>query len=311
MRTDCTRLLALAVVGLVAAGWFAPVTLGPVPAEAQSEAEIVVERSRVAPDLKFPTKAKELGRFTGLDMGLFKPEGEGKFPAVVVHHNCAGIGEHLRHWTRELLKQGYVVFVPDSLGPRRVKSVCTPVREMTFSRGLKDVFDALAHMKTLPFVDPDRIAIMGFSWGAMTSLMTSSDAIAARFPAGGRYTAAVSFYPHCWIPPLPQLNNPQPFAFLQPDVSRPTLVLMGGQDNETPPEHCLPRLQALKDKAAPVEWHVYPDAGHCWDCAEYNGLRKKEFIFGNSVEYRYDKAVTEESGKRALEFLARHLKKGS
>jgi hypothetical protein len=39
--------------------------------------------------------------------------------------------------------------------------------------------------------------------------------------------------------------------FLRPDTDRPTLVLMGELDNETPPSDCLPRLEALKSKDAP------------------------------------------------------------
>jgi dienelactone hydrolase len=296
-------LWSVAVVALVAA-----VTLAPAPAAAQSVPDGLAARASVAPDLKFPTTAKKLGSFTSLDMAIFRPEGDGRHPAVVLHHTCSGVTEHLRFWTGELLKQGYVVFVLDSLGPRRIKSVCTPTREMSFGRGVKDAFDALAHVKTLPFVDPDRVALVGFSWGAIIAHLTSSDAVAAKLKATSRYAAAVSFYGHCWVPALPQFGTPE-VEFLQKDLSRPTLLLMGEADTESPPSHCVRRLQSLKAAGAPVEWHVYPGATHCWDCAEYHGVRKPNLFFGGTIELSYSKGITEESAKQVTDFLVRQLKR--
>ena len=70
----------------------------------------------------------------------------------------------------------------------------------------------------------------------------------------------------------------------------------------------MPRLEKLKAANAPVEWHVYPDATHCWDCVSKNGLRKTDFQ-GHQVVYRYDRGVTEDSAKRAFEFLAKTMGK--
>lgn len=280
----------------------------PLPATAQSAAATrFLELTRVAPDLTFPKAAKKLGFFSSLEMAIYKPEGDGKFPAVVLVHTCGGLSDHIRTWTREALKQGYVVFVVDSFGPRGIKTVCFPSPRMNYPRGVKDALDALAHLKKLDFVDPERVAIMGFSWGAILSLWTSSDAIAGLLPESGRFAAAVAFYPACWFGATGQTPE---IEFLRPDTGRPTLVLMGELDNETPPADCLPRLQALKDKGAPVEWHLYSQTTHCWDCRERHNQRKTDFR-GNQVQYLYSKDTTDDSARRAFEFLARHLKKGS
>jgi dienelactone hydrolase len=87
------------------------------------------------------------------------------------------------------------------------------------------------------------------------------------------------------------------------------LVLMGGQDTETPAEPCVSSLQPLKERNAPVEWHVFPTATHCWDCSDQNGQRwSPPWAGGRSVIYLYDDKVTDESAERAFEFLGRHLK---
>src|SRR5918996_3870289 len=53
---------------------------------------------------------------------LFKPEGPGPFPAVVIMHDCSGLGPRSSgapgRWAEELLKRGYVVMIPDGFGPR-------------------------------------------------------------------------------------------------------------------------------------------------------------------------------------------------
>src|SRR5438874_10120202 len=56
---------------------------------------------------------------------LFRPEGQGPFPAVVGLHNCTGLsnragtfGARYRDWGERLSKAGYVVLMPDSNGSR-------------------------------------------------------------------------------------------------------------------------------------------------------------------------------------------------
>jgi dienelactone hydrolase len=50
---------------------------------------------------------------------LLKPDGPGPFPAVIIMHDCSGLGPRSsgapRRWARELLTQGYVVLIPIAL----------------------------------------------------------------------------------------------------------------------------------------------------------------------------------------------------
>jgi dienelactone hydrolase len=47
---------------------------------------------------------------------LLKPAGSGPFPAIVIMHECSGLGARSsgapERWARELLTQGYVVLMP-------------------------------------------------------------------------------------------------------------------------------------------------------------------------------------------------------
>src|SRR3954453_6755613 len=62
---------------------------------------------------------------------LFRPEGQGPFPAVVALHNCTGLnnsggtlGSRYRDWGERLAKNGYVVLMPDSNSSRGAGSQC-------------------------------------------------------------------------------------------------------------------------------------------------------------------------------------------
>src|SRR5688572_16275948 len=61
---------------------------------------------------------------------VLKPEGPGPFPAVVIAHDCSGLGPKSSgtpaRWAAELVGLGYVVILPDSFSTRGFPhGVCT------------------------------------------------------------------------------------------------------------------------------------------------------------------------------------------
>src|SRR2546427_12440773 len=71
---------------------------------------------------------------------LSKPDGPGPFPAVVIMHDCSGLGPRSSgapdRWAKELLARRYVVVLPDSFTTRgHPDGVCTdPPASGTASR---------------------------------------------------------------------------------------------------------------------------------------------------------------------------------
>ncbi|HYT32891.1 MAG TPA: dienelactone hydrolase family protein [Thermoanaerobaculia bacterium] len=272
-------------------------------ASAQSFQERILSSASQAPDLKFPDEATELSASSPLAMAIYKPAGAGRFPALILVHTCGGLRPEIRNWTKQALSRGYVVFVIDSLGPRGLKTVCHPPSPVSIWRGVKDSFQALDHLKRFEFVDPDRVGLMGFSWGAMVGLLASSKTVANVFSPSKRFAAVASFYPGCYFPASGTRDE---IEFLRTDTDRPTLVLLGGADTETPPADCLQRLATLKGRGVPVSWYLYPKATHCWDCGSLNNFSKVDSL-GHKVEYRYDEQITKDSGQGAFDFFANHL----
>ena len=252
--------------------------------------------------LSFASEPKELGGTTGMANGLFAhplKAGE-KLPAIVMLHTCGGLSLHIRDWAQEATRAGYVVLTPDSM--RGMTNDCGSPPKTANGRLVKDALDGVAHLAALPFVDANRISVMGFSRGAFMATWVASKAVAdAVRPGTPAVAASVAMYGLCGLEST--RGRPQGAVVLQPDTSRPLLMLLGGQDTETPPNMCLDMLPKLKDAGAPVQWHLYPEATHCWDCSENNGFTKTAFN-GQRVTYQFNKAVTDDSRKRVFDFLA-------
>ena len=261
-----------------------------------------------AKDVQLPTEPSSLSFLSSPRLALYKPEGAGPFPALVLLHQCGGLRSgngrwqnmSMLNWAKQAVERGYVVLLLDSFESRGVDTVCFgPKGGVNFARGLKDALLAATHVRQLDFVDKKRVAFAGYSWGAGVAVMASSKEAASALQMTDRYDALVSFYPPCYLIPA---NGSPPYTLVLNEIDRPLLVLLAERDNETPPEQCVSRLSPQKAAGAPIEWHMYPKATHCWDCENLHGSRKVD-ARGNTVEYLYDKSVTADSAQRMFSFI--------
>ena len=268
------------------------------------DADAIYRGATIAPDLVLPDVVETVDSLVSPRMALIKPTGPGPFPAVVLMHQCGGLNPAVAAWARAAASHGYVVLLVDSLGPRDVRGVCFgPRNGVNFFRGARDALQAAEHLRRRPDVDSKRIALVGFSWGAMVGLLAASTHYVDALKAGSGFAAVASLYPGCFrITP----QQRPPFDLVNEDVSRPLLVLMGDADTETPAQECLDKLAVLKRGGAPVEWHLYAGTTHCWDCRQLDGLRKID-IRGSQVEYHFRQDVTDDSRRRLFEFLDRAM----
>lgn len=297
-----THLIVWIVASVIASG--ANALDGSQSEAARWDAAAIHQGATVAQDLVLPEAAESIDQFTSARMALLRPTGPGPFPAIVLMHQCAGLNPAVAGWARTAVMRGYVVLLVDSLGPRGVKSVCFgPKNGVNFFRGARDALQAAEHLRKQSYVDGKRVALVGFSWGAMVGLLAASPHYVDALKSGPGFAAVASFYPGCFrITP----KERPPFDLVNTDISRPLLVLMGDADTETPASECVDRLDALKRSGAPVEWHLYPDATHCWDCRQLDGFSKID-VRGQHVTYRFRQDLTEDSRKRLFEFLDRAM----
>jgi dienelactone hydrolase len=152
--------------------------------------------------------------------------------------------------------QGIHVLLPDSFTSRGTRQICTTAnaeRSITVETRRNDVLAALRWVASQPGVDAGRIVLLGWSHGAMTALTTIN---AARTPSAQPLVAVVTFYPGC-------------SALLKREfrLDVPLLMLLGAEDDWTPPAGCIKLVEQLKlvQPLADVTLRVYPDSSHGFD----------------------------------------------
>jgi len=219
-----------------------------------------------------------------IPMEVRRPAGPGPFPAVVILHDCSGLGPRSSgapgRWAAELVAQGYVTVMPDSFSTRGFPSgVCvegaTSRNDVSPARRVLDAYAALAQLRTLPYVDGRRVGVMGGSHGGSTTLaaMASPETDRNPFVPDRRdgFAAGVSLYPGCagrasgWRGARTGgISVPAGEPYLP---MAPLLILIGDKDDWTPAEPCRRLVAASQAAGAPVSIKVYPDAHHSFDSA--------------------------------------------
>ena len=184
-----------------------------------------------------------------------QPDDKSRHSAVILLAPCGGVTSHMGAWARWLNGLGYVTLIVDSQASRGTTSSCEGRGPGTYQVA-RDAVDALVYLRTLPSVDPDRVAAMGWSLGGTAALAASNSS--RRYWRGYQDTpsfqAVVAFYPSCYD--------------LDCGTNTPTLLLLAGRDDWTPPEPCLKTMEAYHRGVRMLRAEVYPDALHAFDRPE-------------------------------------------
>ncbi len=221
---------------------------------------------------------------------LRQANGAGPSPAVVLLHSCNGNWGRLdERWGKRIASWGYVTLTVDSFGPRGLKN-CGDGAPLDL---VTDAYHALNFLVRAPFVDPDRVAVLGFAQGGRVSLMSvEHGAIEQTSP--NKFGAAVAFYPPCRL--------------FRGNVTVPTLILIGERDDENPAAACRDMVEGRDDmgisrqraEGAPIKLVVYPGAYHAFDVLVPE-LKTPANLSGHHLEF--NQSATDQSIEALHEFL--------
>lgn len=242
---------------------------------------------------------------------LVRPPGEGPFPAVVQLHGCGGLEAQSYRWARWFAHHGYVALVVDSFGPRHVRADCRSGEdEPPITARLDDAFGALRYLQSLPYIERDRVAAIGWSQGGVYAIAVINGPSLARARERGVELPAVGFAAGIGIYPGGC------FSLVNEQVIRPLLLLIGGADDWTPAAKCEEMVNAMKSRGADATIVIYPGAYHYFDV---KGQRfevladvendTKPGGHGATVSYQAEAAV--DAHRQVESFLARHLKRSA
>ncbi len=204
-------------------------------------------------------------------------------PGVLVFHEYMGLGDYLTPPLEKLARCGYVVMAADMYG-KGIRPENEAVA-LGFSRPLRAdrqamrrrALAALDCLNQCDGVDPQRIAVVGYSFGGCVALELAR--------AGAALRAAVSFYGY--------LDTPLPAA---KGVIRARLLVFHGLHDPVVP---LPSLAAFHAEMAAARAHrrviTYADAGH--------GFCNPRMDGSQDPWNRYSRRHDERSWKTLVAFL--------
>jgi dienelactone hydrolase len=182
--------------------------------------------------------------------------GTDKVPVVIFVHGIAGLSTIADEWARVLNSWGIGVFLPDHLTGRGIAPMSREDFMLSGLARMVDVYHALPRLLKDPRIDPERIAIMGYSLGGLVTLLSSQERFRTRYGLPNvQFAAYIALYANC-------------FLRLRDDVkvaARPIRLFHGAGDDWCPVEQCRALVADLKKAGADVTLTEYPGASHAYD----------------------------------------------
>jgi dienelactone hydrolase len=228
------------------------------------------------------------------------PSDQGHFPTLIAIPGCSGISSdnptaeesnpqlsegdllfrrHYRYMAEKLKAEGFVVLLVNIHAAEGVLTACAD--PIDSERMAEYINEAVAWAIELPYVDPDKLHIIGWSMGGRGVLKwldgPRSEATGVR--------SAIAVYPQC------RGNTTL-------TIPMPILMLLGGSDDIAIPSVC----EELVDSVL-IKQHItvenYPGARHGFDVQDAPPMLES----GNGRTVGYQKEAAEASWQAILEFL--------
>lgn len=228
---------------------------------ADETSAVATEFGRNVENVTFPS-----GGFT-LRGWIYKPQGNGPFPTVVWNHGSEKNPKAHPDLGMFYTQHGYVLFLPvrhghdGSPGPY-IQDTLKEFKAHTQNKQLvqqkavelqreynRDVVAAIGWLKKQPYVDPNRIAVTGVSYGGIQTLLTAEKNLGLR--------AAIPFAPGAMSWANKQLQEREIEAVRNAKV--PLFLLQAQNDYSTGPSEILAPL--IRKKSGANRAKLYPAFG--------------------------------------------------
>ena len=224
-----------------------------------------------------------------MDVYLTMPDSSGPFPAVVVSQHGGGVDQFIRETADRLAAEGYAAAAPN-LFHRFTEEMLAErsqrVRHMSDPDIIADVDAVVEFLRNHASVNGERIGITGFCMGGRVTWLA-----AATIP---HFQAAVPYYGgNLWAPWGESTQSPFELA----EGINCSIMFHFGEADENPSQADMRKLDdELTRLGKHHRFYTYPGADHA---------------FMDYTAARYQKAASEISWPRTLEFFAQHLKRAA
>ena len=201
-------------------------------------------------------------------------------PTIVIIHEWWGLNDHIKDLARRFADAGYVAMATDlysRLGNKVTKDAneaASLMGALPSQAALRDLNAATKYLKQQPFVDAQRIGVVGFCMGGTLALNQACH--------NSDLKAAAVFYGK--VPPI------ETFDYLL----CPVLYHYAGQDGWVTKQEVDRLRQGLEQFGKPGEVAVYPNCQHAF--------------FNDTRHEVYSEPDAKAAWQKTLQFFATHLR---
>lgn len=182
--------------------------------------------------------------------------GSGQLPLVILMHGSGGIEANTDLWRRQFESLGISTFALDSFTGRGIANTVVDQSQLGRLNMILDLYRSLAVLAAHPWIDPSRIAVMGFSRGGQATLYGTLKRFHKLWnPSGIDPAAYIALYPPCTTTYLGDTEV----------TDHPIRIFHGILDDYVEIAPCRAYVERLKQTAKHVQMTEYPDTWHAFD----------------------------------------------
>jgi dienelactone hydrolase len=193
------------------------------------------------------------------------PPGEGRVPAVIMLHGSGGLGGAQQQWAEDLNAIGIAVFLLDSFSARGITSTVNDQTQLDHLAMMVDAYRALDMLAQHPRIDPNRVAVMGWSKGALAAVYASMERFRSSYaPPNVEFQAHIGLFTPC--------NTS--YRDEQKTTGKPIRLFHGTADDYVAIGPCRAYVGRLKSAGVDITLTEYPGAHHSYDTLRPSGRRR-------------------------------------
>jgi len=196
------------------------------------------------------------GRLTTVAGVLRIAQGSGRLPLVILMHGSGGFEVNADIWERQFGSLGISTFALDSFSGRGIASTVTDQSQLGRLNMILDLYRSLAVLAGHPLVDPNRIAVMGFSRGGQAALYATLKRFQNMWnPSRIDPAAYIALYPQCNTTYIGDTDV----------TGHPIRIFHGMSDDYVEIGPCRAYFDRLNQAGKDVQMTEYPDTWHAFD----------------------------------------------